>query len=149
MKIIHNGIEYECAVAVKCSNDNYIKLFDSTGKEIAAFYNISDFSEYTITGGTFTDPCDCSLPMLLSCYVIAGRTIKSTDWILCDDGKYRIAIVNDLFSANVTTCNILLNFAKGTELEYVATQDPGQIVLCVDYEPRSEIVIENIQITRI
>lgn len=149
MKIIHDGIEYECAVAVKCTDDNYIKLYDSTGKEIAAFYNISDFDEYTITGGTFTDPGKCSLPIPVSCYVIGDRTISAEDWTTGEDGKLHYEIQNDLISANKATCNVLLLFASGTKLTYTASQQSGKIVLSTDAAPLADVVIESIQITRV
>ena len=147
MKIIHNGIEYECAVAVQCSDDNYIKLYDSTGKEIAAFYNISDFNEYTITGGSFTDPCNCSFPIPVSCYVVGGRTISKDSWIAGEDGKMYCEIQNNLISANAATCDILLHFAAGTELEYEARQEAGKIVLMVNTAPKGDIVIDSMRIT--
>lgn len=149
MKLIHCGVTYECDVAVKCENDNYIKLYDANGAEIAAFHNISDYSDYELSGGSFVFPCDCTFPIALSVYSIGGRTITTNDWNLTEDeSKFFYEINNDLISSNVTTCDIYLHFAKGTELEYEATQESGKIVLYTDAAPIDDVVIERIQITR-
>ena len=148
MKITHCNRSYECAVAVKCESDKYIKLYDENGVEIAAFYNILDFSKYEISGGSFTAPNACAMPIALSAYAIGGRTITTNDWILADDLTYYYEIENGYISANSATCNVLLLFAQGTELDYSATQEAGKIVLHVEAAPLDDIVIESIQITR-
>ena len=150
MQILYCGTKYECDVAVKCECDNYIKLYDSNGVEIAAFHNISDFSAFEISGGEYIAPCDCTFPIVLTVYTIGGRTITTDDWILLEDGsKYYYEIASNLISANATTCNILLNFAPGTELEYEATQATGKVTLFVDAAPLYDVVIEGIQIARV
>lgn len=148
MKVIHCQREYECAVAVKCENDKYIKLYDANGVEIASFNNISDFSKYTISGGSFVAPCDCTMPIALSVYSIGGRTISSSDWILGTDNRYYYEITSNLISSNTTTCDVLLLFAPETDLDYEATQESGKITLFVDAAPLFNVVIEKIQITR-
>lgn len=148
MQLIHSGTTYECAVAVKCADDKYIKLYDENGAEIASFYNISDFSEYTISGGYFVAPCDCNMPIPLSMYSIGGRTIKPSDWMLSDTGLYFYEIESSLISSNKTTCNIMLFFASGTELNYDAAQISGKIVLYISEIPENDVVIESIHITR-
>lgn len=148
MNVIHSGITYECHVAVKCENDKYIKLYDANGVEIVSFHNISDFSDYTISGGSFVEPCDCTLPIKVSKYVIGGRTITTNNWTLSDDGKYIYEIESDVISGNATTCDILLLFAKGTSLSYEATQEDGKLTLSCVVAPTSDIVIDSIQITR-
>lgn len=150
MQIIHCGITYECEIAVKCEDDKYIKLYDASGVELAAFYHISDFSEYEISGGSFIAPCDCSVPIVLTTYVVGGRTISTDDWILSDAGEYYFEIENNLISANATTCNVLLLFAEGTELEYTSQQAAGKIVLNVGTSaPLDDVVIDSIQISRV
>ena len=147
MLLTHCGATYECHVAVKCENDNYIKLYDANGMEIAAFHNISDFSEYEISNGDFISPCDCSFPVKLSAYSIGGRTIATSDWIQTTDAqKYYYEISNALISSNITTCNIMLFFAAGTEFAYEATQEQGKVVLYTENIPDSDIVIDSIQI---
>ena len=148
MQVTHSGVTYECNVAVKCTTDKYIKLYDSNNNEIASFDNISDFSSYTISGGSFIDPSSCNCPIELTTYVIAGKTIAPSNWT-SSNGKYTYTISNSLISANTKTCDILLIFAKGTELTYQATQAAGKITLTVDTKPDSNIVIESIMITRI
>ena len=44
---------YECTKAVK--GDNYITLYDGD-RAIVTFAGISDFSDYTIEGGDWSDP---------------------------------------------------------------------------------------------
>lgn len=147
MKIIHCGETFDCAVAVKCEADKYIKLYDASGAEIVAFHDISDFSDYTIEGGTFVAPCDCTLPISLKTYSIGGRTITSGEWIASDAGYY-VEIANSLISSNTTTCNIMLLFAPGTEFEYSARQEEGKIVIIAANIPFDDVVISGIQITR-
>jgi len=150
MKVKYGNTTYECNVAVKCENDKYIKLYDANGVEIVSFNGISDFSEYTISGGSFIAPCDCLLPIALTTYVIGGRTITTDDWILSEDEtQYYCEIESDLISGNATTCDVLLIFANGTELTYEATQEDGKIVLFVDAAPLDDIIIDSIQITRV
>ena len=148
MLLNHCGKTYECAVAVKCENDKYIKLYDENGAEIMAFHNISDFEDFEISGGSYTDPCHCIMPISLSTYAIGGRTIAASDWVLADSGKYYYEIENDLISGNATTCNILLIFAANTLLPYEGTQEDGKVVLFVNDPPAGDIVIESIQIMR-
>lgn len=147
MKVTYGNTTYECDVAVKCECDKYIKLYKN-GLEIAAFYGISDFSKYTISGGSFIPPSDCAMPIPLTAYVIGGRTIGTSAWKL-ENGRYSYTIENGLISANETTCNILLLFAEGTELEYSAAQEAGKIILYADAKPETDIVIDSIQITRV
>lgn len=150
MKVTYCGTTYECDTAVKCENDNYIKLYDSNGVEIAAFIGIADFSEYTISGGSFIAPCNSEMPIALTAYAIGGRTISTNDWTLSEDeASYYHEIESGLISANTTTCNVMLLFAQGTELEYTATQEAGKIVLHTEAAPIDDIVIDSIQITRV
>ena len=149
MFVEHSGISYECASAIKCENDKYIKLYNENGAEIAAFNHISDFSEYTASGGSFVDPSNCTTPIALTPYATGGRTISANDWILTDSGDaYYCTIENELISANVATCNVLLLFAAGTELEYTAQQEAGKITLSTTAAPLADVVIESVQITR-
>lgn len=149
MNVIHCGETYVCAVAIKCENDKYIKLYDESGVEIAAFHNISDFSDYVISGGSFTDPAGCTIPIVLSTYTIGRRTITTNEWILGDDNRYYFEIKSDLISANTTTCNISIFFAPGTEFEYEAAQQAGKLILYTDAAPLANIVIDSLQISRI
>lgn len=147
MKITHSGTTYDCDVAVKCENDKYIKLYDANGVEIASFHDISDFSEYTISGGSFIDPCDCAMPIKLNTHIVGGCTIPTSAWI--DSGsEFYFEINNDLISSNEDTCNVILYFAEGTELKYTATQEKGKIVLHTTAAPIAKVVIERMQITR-
>ena len=148
MKLIHSSEEYECSIAVKCESDKYIKLYDANGAEIASFNNINDFSQYTLSGGSFIAPSSCNAPIEVTTYVLGGCTIAPDDWELAD-GKYKYTIRNNSISANTTTCDILLIFAKDTQFTYQATQATGEIILAVDMKPTTDIVIDSIKITRI
>ena len=148
MFVTHCGTTYECDVAAKCTSDNYIKLYKD-GKEIAAFYEISDFSDFEISGGSFVAPCSGGNPIILTTYVVKGRTISAEDWATADDGRYFVEIENDLISANATTCNIMLYFAEGTSLSYDAEQENGKIVLYTSAAPLVDVVIDSIEITRV
>ena len=148
MKLTHCSEVFDCHAAVKCESDKYIKLYDENGVEIASFHEISDFAEYVLSGGSFISPCDCAMPIPLTAYAIGGRTIGTSDWKSAN-GRYTYTIENGLISANETTCNILLLFAEGTELEYSATQEAGKIILYADAKPETDIVIDSIQITRV
>ena len=149
MFVEHSGTTYECASAVKCENDKYIKLFDENGVEIASFNHISDFTEYTASGGDFLAPCDCQKPIQLTAYALPGVTISAEDWTLNESGDaYFYDIENDIFSGNATTCNVLLIFAEGTEFDYSKTQSNGKITLTTAAAPLADVVIEAIQIIR-
>lgn len=147
MIVTHDGISYECATAVKCEDDKYIKLFNEAGAEIASFNHISDFTAYTASGGAWIAPCDCSKPIPVSGHAIGKHTIRKEDWILKENNKFYYEIQNDLISANTTTCDILLNFAPGTEFEYSATQEAGKIIFAVNTRPDADITINSMRIT--
>lgn len=150
MKVTYGNTTYECSVAVKCEADEYIKLYDENGVEIAAFYGISDFSQYVISGGSFTEPGENKMPIALTTYSIGGRTISTDNWILSEDEtEYYYEIENNLISSNITTCDILIVFADGTDLDYTATQEAGKIILHVAAAPLSDIVINSIYVTRV
>lgn len=150
MNVTHSGITYACAVAVKCENDKYIKLYDINGAEIVAFYDISDFSEYTISGGSFVAPCDCAMPIPLTAYSIGGLTITPEEWTLGNNNIFMYRITNELISANESTCNISILFNRNTSLiNFRATQKDGYMYLYTDAAPLVDVVIESIQITRV
>lgn len=140
-KLIHNGIEYECEYAVKCTLDKYIKLYDAGYNEIASFHGITNFSDFTLEGA-WNEPCAIPIPMSLSPYILQGSTINASDWIKSDSGFY-FDIENVMISGNKKTCNIMLNFAAGTEIEYIAEQSTGKIRLIVDKRPNDSIVIDS------
>lgn len=79
MKVTHCGVVYDCATAVKCEVNKFIKLYDENGLEIASFDNINDFSDYTISGGSFTAPNNCSVPVPVSVYKINGKIVATNN----------------------------------------------------------------------
>ena len=59
------GESFDCAMAIK--GDDYIHLLNSEGVMIAAFDNISDFSDYSLEGGNYTSPTmdhDCHVAVI-------------------------------------------------------------------------------------
>ena len=148
MIVKHCGINYECDVAAKCTSDNYIKLYKD-GKEIAAFYNITDFTDFEISGGSFVAPCSGGNPILLTTYVVKGCTITAADWQTAADGRFYYEIENALISGNETTCNIMLFFAEGTNLVYDGEQHDGKIILYTTAAPLADVAIDSVQITRV
>lgn len=148
IKITHCGMEYSCATAVKCTSDKYIKLFDENGVEIVSFDNISDFEEYTISGGSFTDPAACSVPLKMTTYVIGGRTILVSDWKEVI-GNYVYEIEHELFSQNKATCDIFICFGTNYDFDYIATQENGKIKLTTFQKPEEDIVITSIQVSKV
>lgn len=150
-KVTHAGITYECAQAIRCDYDKYIKLYDSNGIEMAAFYDIKDFSEYTVTDGSFDYPQNCSFPIPLNTYLLGARVIEYDDWKPTGDGRLYYEIESEWITEQATTCNILLLFEEGTTLEYTATQENGKVTLYISNDPDdlNIIYIQSIQITRV
>lgn len=149
IKVTHCGTIYTCETAIKCTCDNFIKLFDANGVEIVSFENISNFDDFTISGGSFTDPQACAFPIPLTTYVISGKTISPSGWV--NFGSiFKHSIQNNLFSANEKTCDIFLIFQDShCDFEYQAEQKNGEIVLYVEKKPEVDIVIDSIKITRV
>lgn len=52
--VIHMGVEYPCATALK--GEDYVHLLNEQGKMIVAFDGVSDFSDFSIAGGTWITP---------------------------------------------------------------------------------------------
>ena len=80
---------FDCATAIK--GDNYIHLLNGDGKMIAAFDNITDFSEFTLENGAYTEPAadhDCYVAVVRDdgtlgkgghkCSKIASKSTKTT-----------------------------------------------------------------------
>jgi hypothetical protein len=52
--VTHQGQEYSCSVALK--GDDYIHLLNEDGDMTVAFDGITDFSKFSITGGSWKTP---------------------------------------------------------------------------------------------
>lgn len=59
--VIVCGSTYECAIAYK--GPDYVRLVDSTGKLVASFEGVTDFSIFAISNGDWTN---------LSCHKVAS-----------------------------------------------------------------------------
>lgn len=74
------GGTFECAVAIK--GNDYIHLLDESGIMVAAFDNIKDFSQFTLTNGGYTSPTadhDCYLAVIRDDGTIAKGGHKCSD----------------------------------------------------------------------
>ena len=63
--VTHGGASYSCATAIKGSN--YVRLVDSNGVLVASFEGVSDFTGFSISGGSWTDPTvesDCKFAVI-------------------------------------------------------------------------------------
>ena len=60
--VTYNNIRYECTVAIRGAT--YIHLLDNAGYAIKIFSDVTDFSAFTIEGGTWTVPS-----VAYDCYV--------------------------------------------------------------------------------
>lgn len=67
--------EYQCAKAIK--GPDYIKLYDEHGNVIATFYGISDFSDYTIDGGDWSDPEPTEIELLRAQLELAEEALDT------------------------------------------------------------------------
>lgn len=47
-------LSFDCATAIK--GENYVHLLDDEGAMIVAFDGVTDFSSFSITGGSWTTP---------------------------------------------------------------------------------------------
>lgn len=78
--VIHNGTQYTCALAIK--GDDYIHLLDDNNRMIVAFDGVSDFTCFSISGGTWSTPED-----LDDCYLVVMRddgTLVKSHLRACD-----------------------------------------------------------------
>lgn len=78
--VTYNGQTFECTKAVKGTADvcgfGFIHLLDANDNLLHAFDNVTDFTAFTISGGSWTelDPDDCHLAVVGD----DGRVYKST-----------------------------------------------------------------------
>lgn len=127
MKVTHCGVVYDCATAVKCEVNKFIKLYDANGVEIASFDNISDFSDYTISGGSFTAPGSCSLPIPLFVFNLGGKTYCALN---VKDGERVELLTPDamMYSEVLDGVDILSINNNGKYRVFNATNAPGSAV---------------------
>lgn len=116
--VTHCGESYVCTTAIKCENNKFIKLYDENNVEIVSFYNISDFSDYEISGGSFTAPDDCFAPIPVSLYKIGGKVVATNNL----NGSDRTELPNAARFSD-------LSFDVKTQAEYeaLATKDENTI----------------------
>lgn len=95
----HMGVEYPCSKAVR--GTNYIHLLNEKGKIVVAFDGVSDFSGFSITGGSWVMPTaedDCYVAVVKDdgtmgkgshrcCNLIAAEVYESTPTVL-EEGKW-------------------------------------------------------------
>lgn len=56
IQVRYKGMLYECSTAIK--GTRYVHLLDAGGYMVAQFNNITDFTDFTISGGTWSIPTD-------------------------------------------------------------------------------------------
>lgn len=128
MQLIHDGVSYECARAVMCEEDCYIRLYDAAGKEIAAFFNISDFSQYTLSGGEFSYP-DCGAVIPMATYLIGSYYCPDDYWTK-NGVYYDYTIEHPLITHNMATCIVTYTSMHSTlnNIKHRVEQDNGKII---------------------
>lgn len=88
--VTYCGTTYACTTAIK--GDTYIRLLDENDALIADFEGISDFSAFSISGGSWESPEAAD-----DCYVVAMRrdgTLVKTDKKACDlAGQVKVRVV--------------------------------------------------------
>lgn len=52
--VTHLGVDYPCSTALRGSD--YVHLLNAKGEMTTAFDGVSDFSDFSITGGSWTYP---------------------------------------------------------------------------------------------
>lgn len=52
--VTHLGVEYPCSKALK--GEDYVRLLGADGAMIVAFNGVTDFTAFSITGGTWSTP---------------------------------------------------------------------------------------------
>ena len=63
--LIYKDDTFECVTAIK--GDDYIRLLDKNGIMVASFEGITDFSEFSLSGGAYTSPTadhDCHIAVI-------------------------------------------------------------------------------------
>ena len=93
--VTHMGVAYPCSTALK--GDNYVHLLNAKGKLIVAFDGVSDFSGFTISGGTWVTPTpedECYLAVVKDdgtigtgshrCCDIPAALAELGDVVVCD-----------------------------------------------------------------
>ena len=97
-KVRFYGNTYACATALR--GDDYIRLLDTTGLLVASFDRVTDFTGFTISGGSWTIPSadhDCHVAVvrddgsigkgghkcssLLGFFKGAGVTLSASGWM--------------------------------------------------------------------
>lgn len=100
--VTHMGVEYSCAKAIKGAD--YVHLVNEQGKLIVAFDGVSDFSGFSIAGGSWVTPTaenDCYVAVVKDdgtvgkgghrcCDLIAAEVCESTPTNLVEGKWYLI-----------------------------------------------------------
>lgn len=84
--VTHLGVDYSCTTALK--GDDYVHLLNEKGKILVAFEGISDFSDFSITGGAWATPtpeADCYVAVRKDDGTMGMGTHKNCDLVKDDD----------------------------------------------------------------
>lgn len=110
--VTYNDISIECSKALKGSD--YVHLLDSSGRIIAAFEKVKDFSAFTISGGKWTTPTVAD-----NCYIA----------VLGDDGtvqKSNKKASDVAMAANVYTKEQIKSLLA-PDVSFLASRDGGEL----------------------
>lgn len=99
--VTYLGESYECSVAFRGAN--YIHLLDANGGMIASFDGITNFSGFTISGGSWTAPAsddDCHIAVIREDGTIGKGGHKCSDiGNIGDDPTFNTVTANKIFGA--------------------------------------------------
>lgn len=105
ISVTYNGQSYECTTALK--GTDYIHLLDASGNMITAFDGVTDFTGFSITGGSWTTPKDVS-----QCYLA----------VIGDDGVIRKGRHKDFETApRISNITLLAASWVGSDSPYTQT----------------------------
>ena len=84
--VTHLGVDYSCTTALK--GDDYVHLLNEKGKILVAFEGVSDFSDFSIKGGSWVTPtpeADCYVAVRKDDGTMGMGTHKNCDLVKDDD----------------------------------------------------------------
>lgn len=122
--VTYNGTSYSCTKAVKGSD--YIELRDSTGEVTGRFYGIRDFSGYTITDGTWSEPEGAS-DVRATAVVSGGDLVITADAELGNGTTVKFAAPCDCASV---TGKAQINNVEYTIVDALDASVPGKAAWC-------------------
>lgn len=144
--VTFNGSTYSCTTAYKGSD--YIHLLDSNGAMIVAFDGVSDFSGFSISGGSWTTPSDanCCIAvfhedgMLMRGSKIANSvTLPASGWV--GDSQV-VNMANMTKNKTIVVSPNPANFTQyGEAGVYCSSQGTGTLTFKCSSTPTGDLVV--------